>query len=111
MHNLPLAQELDDVAHVGVVSVAQDVVVRRAGFLLCRQVFVQVRQRVAGDGERLRIEGHAVRVHRVNGGRVVDKIGVVPCRADLLGRKVPRELIHQRAHHFQVGEFFRTNVC
>ena len=34
MHDFPLAQKADRVAHVVVVAEAQDVVVRRAGFLL-----------------------------------------------------------------------------
>ena len=34
MHNLALAQELDGVAHIGIIRKAQDVVIRYAGLLL-----------------------------------------------------------------------------
>ena len=33
MHNLALTQELDGVAHIGVIRKAQDVVIRYAGLL------------------------------------------------------------------------------
>ena len=47
MHNLALAQELDGVAHIGIIRKAQDVVIRYAGLLLGGEVFVDVCQRVA----------------------------------------------------------------
>ena len=34
MHNLALAQELDGVAHIGIIRKAQDIVIRYAGLLL-----------------------------------------------------------------------------
>ena len=47
MHNLALAQELDGVAHIGIIRKAQNVVIRYAGLLLGGEVFVDVCQRVA----------------------------------------------------------------
>ena len=36
MHHFPCPQELNGVAHIRIVAYAQNVVIRRARFLLCR---------------------------------------------------------------------------
>lgn len=105
------AQELDRVAHVGVVGKAQDVVVRHARLLLGGEILVQVGERVAGDGEGRRAERRAGCRDRINAGRVIDEIRVEALRLDLLGRQVARELVDDRADHFEVREFFCADVC
>lgn len=108
MDDFACAQELDRVAHVGVVGKAQDVVVRHTGFLLGGEVFVQVGDRVAGDGEGVCIERRAGRRNRIDAGRVVDEIRVKALLPDLLGRQIPRELVNDRADHLEVRQLFRA---
>ena len=46
MDDLPLPQEADRIAYLGVFDKAEDIVVCRAGFLLCSQIFVQICDRI-----------------------------------------------------------------
>ena len=110
VHHFPRPQELDGVPHVRVVGVAQDVVVGEAGFLLRCQVFVQIRNGVAGHGECLRGEGSAAGSLGIDPGGVIDEIGLQPGFFDLLRRQVAGQLVHNGAHHFKMGQLFRTHV-
>lgn len=46
MHDFSRTEKLDDFVYIGVVGEPQNVVVGRAGFLLCREVFNKVCDRV-----------------------------------------------------------------
>lgn len=35
MHDLPLSEELDRISYIGVIGKAKDIIISRAGFLLC----------------------------------------------------------------------------
>lgn len=52
MHDLPRAEEADDVVHIRIVRQAQNVVIRRAGLLLGRKVLAQIADGVAHDLHR-----------------------------------------------------------
>lgn len=108
MDDFACAQELDRVAHVGVVGKAQDVVVRHAGLLLGGEVLVQVGERVARDGDSAGAERHPRGRDRVHAGCVVDEVRVEALLPDLLGRQVPRELVNDRADHLEVRQLFRA---
>lgn len=38
MHDLPLSQELDWISDIGIIGKAKDIIICRAGFLLCCHV-------------------------------------------------------------------------
>lgn len=110
MHNLALAQELDGVAHIGIIRKAQDVVIRYAGLLLGGEVFVDVCQRVARYGDTRRTERRAGGRCRVNARRVVDEIRIKALLLNLLLRQIPRQLVHDCPHHLEMSEFFGAYI-
>ena len=76
VNNFSCAQELDCVADIRVINKAKNVVICRAGLLLCRHIFVKIGQNVAGRLDIRRRERSSVCVCRINGGGVVDKVAV-----------------------------------
>ena len=110
VHDLSFAQELDGVAHVGVIGEPQDVVVRDAGFLLGGEVLVQIGERVPGDGKGRGAERYAGCRDGVYAGGVVDKVGVESLLIDLLGGEVSCELVDDGADHLEVGELFGAYI-
>ena len=110
MHNLALAQELDGVAHIGIIRKAQDVVIRYAGLLLGGEVFVDVCQRVARYGDARCTERRAGGRYRVNARRVVDEIRIKALLLNLLLRQIPRQLVHDCSHHLEMSEFFGAYI-
>ncbi len=110
MHDFAFPQELDRVAHVGIVGEAQDVVVGLAGLLLGREVLVKVGKGVAGDLELGGREGVARGGLRVDARGVVDKVGVEAAALDLFGRHAAGELVDDRGNHLDVGELFGARI-
>ena len=111
MHDFARAEEADGVPHVRFVAAeAQNVVVRHAGFLLRREVFVNIRQRVARRGKPVGVEGLSACVLRIDARGVVDEIGVVAGRLDLLRGQVAGQLVHDGADHFEVAELLCADV-
>lgn len=109
MHDFTLAQETDGVPYVRLVAaVTQDVVVRHTGFLLRREVFVNVRQGIARRCERIGVERFAARILGVDAGGMVDKIGVVASGFDLFRGQVACELVDDGADHFKMAQLFCT---
>ena len=47
MHDLSFPQELDGVAYFGILHKTEDILISGSGFLLCRHIFMQIRDRVA----------------------------------------------------------------
>ena len=76
---------------------------------ICCKIFVQIGERVAGDGKCVRVERCAGCRSRVDARGVVHKIRVEALLLNLLRRQIPRELIHDRADHLEVRQFFRTD--
>jgi len=58
VYDLTGAEEFKRVTHIRVVYQAQEIVVSQASFLLCRKIFKQVGDRVAGGLNRCRAPGH-----------------------------------------------------
>ena len=110
MHNLALAQELDGVAHIGIIRKAQNVVIRYAGLLLGGEIFVDVCQRVARYGDARRTERRAGGRCRVNARRVVDEIHIKALLLNLLLRQIPRQLVHDCPHHLEMSKFFGAYI-
>ena len=108
--DLPLAQEADDVADVGVVAQAQDVVVGDAGLLLGGHILGEVGENVALDADACGIPGCAGGGSGVDAGRVVHEVGLVSGLFDLLGRHVARELVDDCADHLKVSQLLGTDI-
>ena len=108
MHDLPLAEELDGLAHVGIVAEAEDVVVGDAGLLLGGQILVEIRQHVSLDPHVLHVEGHARGGDGVDARGVIHEVGGEGGVLDLLLREVAGELVENGGHHFQVGQLLGT---
>ena len=76
---------------------------------VCCKVFVQIGERVAGDGKCVRVERCAGCRSRVDARSVVHKIRVEALLLNLLRRQIPRELIHDRADHLEMRQFLCTD--
>ena len=108
MHDLPRAEEADDVVHIRIVRQAQNVIIRRAGLLLGRKVLAQIADGVAHDLHRCGRPGRAGGRLRIDASRVIDEIRRKGALLLLLLRQVPRELVDDRADHLQMPELLRA---
>lgn len=105
--HLPLAQELDDVVHVRVVTEAEDVVVGHPGLLLCRQILRQVSDQIALAGHTGGAVGEPGRGGGIYACRTVNEVGVKSRGLDLLICKIAGQLVDDGANHFQMPQLFR----
>ena len=108
MDNFTLTQETDDVVYIGIVREAENIVIGDAGFLLCRQIFRQIGNDVAGDlhgGGGPGIAGGKLGKHASG---VIHKVGIKAGGSDLLLAEVPGQLVDQGAYHFQMPQFLST---
>ncbi len=110
MHDLPLTQELDGLANVGVVAQTQDVVVGDACLLLGGKVLVEVGDDIALDAYIFHIERHTRGGDGVDAGGVIDKIGGKGRGSDLLLREIGGELVENGGDHLKVSELFGAYV-
>lgn len=104
-----LAQELNDVAHVGVIHEPQNVIVGHARLLLGGEVLVEVGNRVALDlqirgGKRLARGGGGIGAHRV-----VHEVFIKAARLDLLGGEVTGQLMDDGGNHLRVPHLIIVN--
>jgi len=104
--NFALSQEFDRVADVRVIDQAEQVIIGLARLLLCRKVFEQVCQRIAGGLDHCRSPRNTARRLRVYARGVVNKVYVKPALFDFFHAQVAGELVQNRAHHLEVCEFF-----
>ena len=108
MHDFPCAEEFDRVADVGVVAHTENVAIGRAGFLFRGEVFVKVGDRVALGLHGSGCPGESPCRCGVNAGRVIDIIRREAGIHYLFAAEIPRELMHDRADHLKMSEFFRA---
>lgn len=108
--DLALAQEADDVADVGVVAEAEDVVIGNAGLLLGGHVLGQVCYDVALDADAGSAPGRAGGGSGVDAGGVVNEIGVVTSLFYLLGRHAPRQLVDDGSNHLKMSQFLGAYI-
>lgn len=108
MHDLSRSEESDWIDHVGIVAEAQDVVICRARLLFCREILVKIRDGIALARDRRRIERNACRRRGIDARGMIDKVGVKALLFDLVLAEIARQLIDDRADHFEVVEFFRA---
>ena len=108
MHDLPGAQELDDVVDVRVVAEPQDVVVGDAGLLLRRQVLGQIGDQVALDRHGRRVPREAGGCGGIDTGGVIHKVGVEAGGLDVLLRQIAGQLVDDGADHLQMPQLLRA---
>lgn len=108
MNDLPLTEEADRVADLGILYQAEDVIVSGSGFLLCCEVFNEI-----GDGITLALEFAGVERNAAGSlgpkcKRMVNVILVEAGSSDFLGGQAAGELVDDGADHLKVGEFLST---
>ena len=106
--DLPLPQEANGIAYVGIVDQAQQIVVRDACLLLRCQILVQIGKDVALYADILGIKGNACGGHGIDPRGVIHKVGVKSGFLDLLRRQIPCQLIQDRGDHLNVSQFLRA---
>ena len=104
VNDLPLPQELDGLADVGVIAEAEDVVVGHAGLLLGGQILVQVGDDVPLHPHVLHVEGHPRGGDGVDPRGVIHKVGGEGGVLDLLLGEIAGELVENGGDHFQMGK-------
>jgi len=110
VHDLARSEETYRVDDVRIVAEAQDVIVCGSRFLFGSHRFMKVGDRVALAGDCHSAERHAGRRRRINTCGVVYEVGVEARLLDLILAEVARELIHDRADHFEMVEFLRADI-
>ncbi len=110
MNDLPLTEETDRVADLGILYQAEDVVVSRSGLLFCGEVFNEIGDGITLTLEFAGVEGNATGSLGPKCQRVVNVIFVETGRSDFLGRETAGELVDDGADHLKVGEFLCTCI-
>ena len=108
MHDLSLPQEFDRVTYVRVVAHPEDVVVGRAGFLFGSQILMEIGDGVALGLHIRRRPRHAACRRGINAGGMIHIIRREAGIHNLFAAEIARELMHDRADHFQMPQFFRA---
>lgn len=106
--DLALAQEADDIAHVGIVNELEDVVIGDTRLLLSCHILRKIGDRVTDRLDGRGGKGHTVCGGRIDTDRMVDKIGIQPGIDDLLRREPAGELFYKLAHHLHMRELIRS---
>ena len=110
MHDLPGAQEFDDIVDIRVVTEPQDVVIGDAGLLLRRQVLGQIGDQVALDRHGRRVPREAGGCGGIDTGGVIHKVGVEAGGLDVLLRQIAGQLVDDGADHLQMPQLLRADV-
>lgn len=110
VYQFTLAEEADGIGNFCILCQTQDVIIGSAGFLLCRHIFCQIRNRVTGTLEGSGAKwGAACRLRPETDG-VID---IVVCESLLLQffcRQISRKLVDNGTYHFHVVQFFGTDI-
>ena len=104
MDDLALAEIFDDVAHVGIVAQAKNIVVGHARLLLGGKVFVEVCDDVALDAHVFHVKGDACGGYGVDACGVIHKIGGKGSSRNLLLLEISCELEENGGYHFQMRQ-------
>ena len=105
VHDFPRPQKPDCVVDIRVVGKPQNIVIGDAGFLFGGQVLGEVGNHVALDLHGGGGPWEAGRGGRIYPGGMVDEIRVKSGLFGLLLRQIPRQLMDNRPHHFQMSQF------
>ena len=98
--DFPLAQELNHIVHIRIVTQPQNIVIGYAGLLLSRQIFRQVCDEIAFAGHTGGAVGETGGGGRIDTGCAVHKVGVKAGVFDLLLCQVACKLVDNGANHF-----------
>lgn len=110
MDDFPCAEETDRFAYVGVVYETENIFVGATGFLLCRHIFEQIRDRIAFRLELTGIKRDSAGCLRPKGKRMVHIVFVKSAAFDFFGGKIFGKLVNDGGYHFHMRQFFRTYI-
>lgn len=110
MDDFPCTEETDRFAYVGVVYETENIFVGAAGFLLCRHIFEQIRDRIAFRLELTGIKRDSAGCLRPKGKRMVHIVFVKSAAFDFFGGKIFGKLVNDGGYHFHMRQFFRTYI-
>lgn len=108
MVNFPLTEESDRISNFLVLDNTENVIVGGSRFLLCCQIFEQIRDRVTFGLELVGIEWYAACCLWPDAGGVVDVIRTKTRFLNLLRGQVAGQLMHDGRDNFPMGQLFRT---
>lgn len=108
VNDLPFAKESDHIIDIRIIGQAEDVIVGKAGLLLCRHVLSEIGNNIASNLHCGGGPGIARGKLRIYPGGVVHKIGIKPGGFDLILIEVACKLMDQSTHHLQVAQFLST---
>ena len=105
VNDLALPQKPNGSNDIGIIHKLQNVVIRRARFLLSSHILGQVSNGIALGCHSHGAEGRSASRLRIDTGREIDKVSVKALCLDLLRRQIPRQLMHNRPDHLQMCKF------
>lgn len=112
MHHLALTQEADNLVHVLVVGQAQDIIVRRPGFLLCCHILDNVRNWITLHLEIRRRKRDSAGVRRPNSVGVINIIIRLAVLVEAPRALTVRQLPYYAADYLKVRKLlgaYRSN--
>ena len=108
MHHLALTQEADNLVHVLVVGQAQDIIVRRPGFLLCCHILDNVRNWITLHLEIRRRKRDSAGVRRPNSVGVINIIIRLAVLVEAPRALTVRQLPYYAADYLKVRKLVST---
>ncbi len=110
MYNLALSQEADGIADFGIFDQAENVIVCGAGFLFCRHILEEIGDQVTFALELAGIEGNTAGRLWPDAYGVIHIVSFETAVFNLLHREVFGELMYNCRYHFQMRQFFGTDI-
>ena len=110
MHDLALAKESDDVADVGIIREAKDIVVGGSRLLLGGEVLVEIGQNIALYADVFHIKRNARCGYGVRARGMIHEIRREGSAVYLLEREIFGQLMDYRRHHLKMRELFGAYV-
>ena len=110
VYHLALPQEVQRFNDLRVGGHIHQMLIGRAGLLLCCHILHNVGNRIAGDGEHAAGKWYAVGICREYAMVVHGIVAGKPCVRQLLAGAALHALADHGAKHLPVPHFFRTNI-
>ena len=111
MHDFTLSEEADRVTHIWVIGKAENIVIGGAGFLFSRHILMQIGDNIALGLEICHSKRRTRRRNGVDAGSVVNEVSVEAACLYLLDGQPLGKLVENGGDHFNVRQFFCTNIC
>ena len=110
MNDFPLSQKADGVQYIGIVHQPEDVVIGGACLLFRSHILMEIGQNISLAGEGGGSKGRAGSSLSPYAYSMIHKIRLKTAAANFLQRQIPGQLVNNRTHHFQMGQFFCTYI-